>query len=1072
MRKTLSDPMPINMAKLLQGLRWLLMPILLIALVQNLGPMPTDRNDPNHTAEAIRSVVVWRGGTGNLKWSDPANWAGGHVPGPSDFVRLSKGSTPDAVVDPAFGGVIAGLTIEDNYDGTVTLARDLTVHGEMTLSDGVFEQGTNVLTAHSYTQTGGALLGGSADMMIDGPATVAAGTLTTPHGTLTVDSLTINAPGIVIMAANGKLNLTGSGTPLMGTGQLDTTTHRPNSVEYTGQGTTDITAAGPASAYHNLPLAPQDFSQYATLTFNSRESDLSSAIIDRVAGFAYFGTGDSPGIVVKVRLSDFTRVGALILGTNEGHLRAAVIDPAAGFAYFGTKMTSPGKVVKVRLSDFTRVGALILNGGEDSLFSAVIDPAAGFAYFGTGDESSFPPYQNTVVKIRLSDFTRVEALTLDSNGGAPTSAVIDPVAGFAYFGTNSWPSHIVKVRLSNFTLAGVLTLNADECASSSAVIDSIAGFAYFGTARCTEDYIPPFPVATGKIVKVRLSDLAHMGAIDLSGTVGEGGLISAVIDQAAGFAYFGSSIWFGKSGVIKVRLSNFTRSDILILNTGETDLASAVVDPIAGFAYFGADTSPSAGKVVKVRLSNFSRVDALTLNVHEGYLYSAVIDPTAGFAYFGTGTDQVMKVRLSDFSRVGALTLDANGNTLVSAVIDPANGFAYFGTSGWPGKVVKVRLSDFTHVGTLTLDTDENSVACAVIDPAAGFAYFGTGTDPGKVVKVRLSDFTRVGALALDANENSLVSAIIDSVAGFAYFATYPGKVVKVRLSDFTRVDVLTLTEGLSSAEIDLIAGFAYFGTDTAPGKVVKVRLSDFTSVDTLTFNVGESYLYSAVIDSVAGLAYFGASFYWDAHLAAVIPAKVVKVRLSDLTRVAAQTLDPGDYGLTSAVIDPVAGFAYFGTDTVPGKVIKVSIASRADLSISKTDGQATALPGDATTYLITIINHGPDQVTSAMVTDIFPATLTGVSWMCSASAGSSCAISGLHGGNISTTVNLAVSGTAILLASGTVSGKLDVLLSNTVTVTTRPGTIDSNPDNNSATDADWIGTTWPFSYYLPLVFR
>ncbi len=105
-------------------------------------------------------------------------------------------------------------------------------------------------------------------------------------------------------------------------------------------------------------------------------------MIDATGGFAYFGTGTWPGIVVKVRLSNFSRVGALPLNAGENNLDSAVIDPTGGFAYFGTG-TSPGRVVKVRLSDFNRVGVLTLNAGEDYLSSAVIDPTGGFAYFGT-----------------------------------------------------------------------------------------------------------------------------------------------------------------------------------------------------------------------------------------------------------------------------------------------------------------------------------------------------------------------------------------------------------------------------------------------------------------------------------------------------------------------------------------------------------------------------------------------------------------------------------------------------------------------------------------------------------------
>ncbi|MGB2909298.1 MAG: hypothetical protein WBB55_01830 [Anaerolineales bacterium] len=129
-------------------------------------------------------------------------------------------------------------------------------------------------------------------------------------------------------------------------------------------------------------LPDTDFSRVDALTLTASEYDLLSAVIDPAGGYAYFGTGTSPGVVVKVRLSDFTRVGALTLNSGENDLYSAVIDPVGGYAYFGT-YTSPGVVVKVRLSDFTRVGALTLNPGENGLYSAVIDPAGGYAYFGT-----------------------------------------------------------------------------------------------------------------------------------------------------------------------------------------------------------------------------------------------------------------------------------------------------------------------------------------------------------------------------------------------------------------------------------------------------------------------------------------------------------------------------------------------------------------------------------------------------------------------------------------------------------------------------------------------------------------
>jgi hypothetical protein len=123
---------------------------------------------------------------------------------------------------------------------------------------------------------------------------------------------------------------------------------------------------------------------------------------------------------------------ATLLMESEKNLSVAVIDPAGGFAYFGTD-TSPGMVVKVRLSDFTRVDALMFEAGEDKLTSAVIDTAEGYAYFGTKTSPG------KVVKVRLSDFTRVDDLTLDAGENMLTSAVIDPDNRVAYFGTDTTP---------------------------------------------------------------------------------------------------------------------------------------------------------------------------------------------------------------------------------------------------------------------------------------------------------------------------------------------------------------------------------------------------------------------------------------------------------------------------------------------------------------------------------------------------------------------------------------------------------------------------------------------------------
>ena len=71
------------------------------------------------------------------------------------------------------------------------------------------------------------------------------------------------------------------------------------------------------------------------------------------------------------------------------------------------------------------------------------------------------------------------------------------------------------------------------------------------------------------------------------------------------------------------------------------------------------------------------------------------------------------------------------------------------------------------------------------------------------------------------------------------------------------------------------------------------------------------------------------------------------------------------------------------------------SVVPAADLSITKTDGQATAVPGTVVTYAIVASNAGPAAVVGAIVTDALPATLTLASWTCVGGGGGSCPASG-----------------------------------------------------------------------------
>src|SRR5439155_625164 len=139
-------------------------------------------------------------------------------------------------------------------------------------------------------------------------------------------------------------------------------------------------------------------------------------------------------------------------------------------------------------------------------------------------------------------------------------------------------------------------------------------------------------------------------------------------------------------------------------------------------------------------------------------------------------------------------------------------------------------------------------------------------------------------------------------------------------------------------------------------------------------------------------------------------------------------------------------------TDNNPGNNSSTDTdtpAPIADLGIAKTDGKATYTPGTGVTYTITVTNSGPSDVIGATIADSIPAGLTGVTWS-SSTTGSASVTAGATGtGNsLAATVSIAAGAgnSVVFTVSGTALSSLTGNLVNTATVSTPPGTTDSNP--------------------------
>ena len=124
------------------------------------------------------------------------------------------------------------------------------------------------------------------------------------------------------------------------------------------------------------------------------------------------------------------------------------------------------------------------------------------------------------------------------------------------------------------------------------------------------------------------------------------------------------------------------------------------------------------------------------------------------------------------------------------------------------------------------------------------------------------------------------------------------------------------------------------------------------------------------------------------------------------------------------------------------------------DLHITKSNGVNGVVAGLPTTYTITVTNPlGPSDATGATVTDTFPATLTGVTWTCTGTAGGACPPSG--SGSINTAVTVPVGATVVFTATGTVNPAATGVLVNAAQVLPPAGL--ANRTSASATDSDPI---------------
>ena len=104
--------------------------------------------------------------------------------------------------------------------------------------------------------------------------------------------------------------------------------------------------------------------------------------------------------------------------------------------------------------------------------------------------------------------------------------------------------------------------------------------------------------------------------------------------------------------------------------------------------------------------------------------------------------------------------------------------------------------------------------------------------------------------------------------------------------------------------------------------------------------------------------------------------------------------------------------------------------------------------------------NNSTFTVNGAVVTDIFPAVISGANWSCAADAGASCTPSGT--GNISDSVILPPGLKVTYSITAPVSSYAVGTLTNSVSITAPAGFVETTPGDNQAQDSDTCVSTEP----------
>jgi uncharacterized repeat protein (TIGR01451 family)/fimbrial isopeptide formation D2 family protein len=150
-----------------------------------------------------------------------------------------------------------------------------------------------------------------------------------------------------------------------------------------------------------------------------------------------------------------------------------------------------------------------------------------------------------------------------------------------------------------------------------------------------------------------------------------------------------------------------------------------------------------------------------------------------------------------------------------------------------------------------------------------------------------------------------------------------------------------------------------------------------------------------------------------------------------------------------TATVTPTDGNPDPNPDDQSSTVTSTPVVTTA-LSITKTDGVSTYVPGQTVTYTITVSNAGPSTATGVRVEDPLSSIVSSASWTAAITTGTGTLANTSGTGSIDETIVLGPGATAIYTLTAITSSVAATNLVNTATVTGSDGATDSATDTNT----------------------